>query len=229
MILVQNISAGAQSAPTTFSEMQDGGVQQNWGVGEINLVEDETIQFYQNHTDVFQILSGSVPAAQASTVILQNASGAVITTVLQLIAAVVPMTLDGTNAYGGLEIFDFPKGNITIISATTNLTDVTGKKASSGILTGASVVGAIGTVTAPAGTTLTSTAANIVPSTANTLTAYSGAMPGKSTSAQIATIDGNSTAAKAFLNFACGTANTTTDSMIVTGMITISWAFGGLN
>ncbi len=242
MYLVTNISGRVQSAPKTLVGIALAEQVNNWQIGQQDFVDDSVIQYYQGHSDVYTINAGpslnpillnavpaAVPTAQAATVSNVDSSTGLHTSVLTLVNAVVPMTLDGTNAYGGLEILDLPQANIVILGATSNLTVATGKKASSGILAGASLVGSVGTVTAPAAITLTTTAANIIPSTASTLTAYAGAMPGKSTSTQLAVIDGDTTALKLFLNFACGTANTTTDSVIVNGTITVVWAPLGLD
>jgi hypothetical protein len=128
--------------------------------------------------------------------------------------------------HGGTKIYDFPAGNVIILGATTDLAITAG---SGGITDTASVVGSVGS--AVAGTdnaTLTTTEANIVPSTAATLTGGVGACDGESTAAAI--LDGTATAVDAYLNFAVPDAGSSaSDTLSVTGTVTIVWVALGDN
>ena len=142
-------------------------------------------------------------------------------TVISLAATSITMT-DATTAgcHGSRKIFDLPAGNILILGATTDLQVTAG---TGGISDTAAVVGAVGSVAAATDNgTLTSTEANIVPSTASTLTAGAGSCDGESTAP--VTLDGTATAADVYLNFAIPDAGSSAnDTLLVTGTVTITW------
>jgi hypothetical protein len=153
--------------------------------------------------------------------------GTVHKTVLTLTALSVTMTDATTAGNQGLQkIYDFPEGNILILGATTDLAIAAGV---GGITDTAAVVGSIGSVAASnADATLTSTEANIVPSTSATLTGGVGAFGGQSTAS--AMLDGTATAVDAYLNFAVPDAGSTgNDTMSVTGTVTLVWVNLGDN
>lgn len=152
--------------------------------------------------------------------------GGLITEVFPLVNVNVSTTEAGAaGAYGGLKIADLPEGNITILSASTNLTIA---KVGSGISASAAVVGSLGTVTAGADATLTSTEANIVPSTAATLGSGTGAFRGELTTMLVA--DGTTTRVPVYLNFAMPDAGSTAnDALTVNGSITLVYVVGGDN
>lgn len=166
-------------------------------------------------------------AAAGAGVAASEKDGVVHKTVLTLTAQSITMT-DATTAgcHGSQKIYDFPAGNILILGATTDLAVVAG---SGGITDTASVVGSIGS--AAVGTdnaTLLSTEANIVPSTAATLTSGAGAMDGESTATVM--LDGTATAIDAYLNFAVPDAGSSaSDTLTVDGTITILWVNLGDN
>lgn len=111
---------------------------------------------------------------------------------------VVTMTDATTNGnHGGAKFADLAAGALVVLGAISNLA----VEAAAGIDADAAVVGAVGT--AVAGTdnaTLTSTEANIIPSTAVTLTSSAGVMDGEFTT--LAALNGTGTAVDLYLNFA---------------------------
>lgn len=151
----------------------------------------------------------------------------VITTTLTLSGLAVTMTDAGAaGCHGSAPLLTFPEGNIVILGAVTDLAIVAG---AGGIGDTAAVVGAIGsTATATDNATLTSTEANIVPSTAGTLTDGAGNVDGQSTAP--VTLDGTASAAVARLNLAVPDADSSaSDTLTVTGTVTITWLNTGDN
>lgn len=120
----------------------------------------------------------------------------------------------------GSKIYDFPTGLISILGAVMDLTIT----ASGGqISSTASVVASIGSVTAAHDATLTSTEADIVPSTAYTLVASVKHAVGLGVTPKI--FDGTGTPASAYLNIAVPDADRsdTSENLSVSGTIKITW------
>lgn len=138
-------------------------------------------------------------------------------------------TTDATTngAHGNRLLFTFPQGLVVIHGAVTDLTIA---RVGTSITASASIVGALGT-TAAANTndTLTTTEANIVPSTAATLASGTGAFRGESTGAAI--LDGTTTPVPIYLNFAMPDAShgTTADALTVNGTIRLVYSWIGDN
>lgn len=127
-------------------------------------------------------------------------------------------------AGGGLKIYSFPRGNIKVGNFTTNLTI---SRVGTAITPTAAVVAALGTVAAAADATLTSTEADIIPSTTATLAAGAGTVKARCTAAVF--VDGTAAAKDVYLNFAIPDAGSTgNDSLLVNGTITLQWNNGGL-
>jgi hypothetical protein len=173
---------------------------------------------------------GSAGAINGTGVALTEHTGGVHQTKLTLTGVSITMT-DATTAgsHGSLKLYDFPAGVIQVLGATTDLTIT----AAAGIGATASVVGSLGTVTTQTdNAALTSTEADIIPSTACTLTTSAGTMKGKSTATEMAAgiFDGTSTAKDLFLNFAVPDAGSTANSTLtVNGTVTFTWANHGDN
>lgn len=131
-----------------------------------------------------------------------------------------------SGAHGNLKLVDLPEGNITILGATTNLTIA---RVGTNITATAAIVSSIGTVAAAnTDATLTSTEANIVPSTVATLTAGAGSAKGESTAVLIA--DGTTTPVAVYLNFAMPDASSAgNDALTVNGAVTIVYCVSGDN
>lgn len=174
---------------------------------------------------------GAVPAASATAgvTVAEYGNGTVHRTVFTLTAVSVTMT-DATTAgcHGAVQLYDFPAGVVTFLGGSTDLAITAG---AGGIADGAAVVGAVGTATAGTdNATLTTTEADLIPSTAATLTAGVGACDGQSTTALLVTFDGTATAKDAFLNFAVPDADSSAnDTLEVTGTVTLVWIYAGDN
>lgn len=139
----------------------------------------------------------------------------------------VPTTDNTTaGAQGSQKIYTFPEGLVSIVGASTNLTI---SKVGSSLTATAAVVGSLGSVVvSSADSTLTSTEANIIPSTVGTLTAGVGSIKGESTGS--VTLDGTTTPAEVYLNFAVPDAGSTgNDALLVNGTVTIGFVQLGDN
>jgi hypothetical protein len=129
---------------------------------------------------------------------------------------------DATTAgtHGSLKIYDFPLGVIKIHSVKTDvhlLSDAAGLDAD------AEVVAALGSATVSTdNATLTGTEANIVASTAATLTTSEGDFDAISNGV---TLDGRSSAADCYLNLAAPDADTdANDAVTISGTVVIEWS-----
>lgn len=122
--------------------------------------------------------------------------------------------------FGSTKVYDLPEGLIHILGAVMDLTlTVPGVEISST----AAVVAALGTVAAADDATLTSTEANIIPSTAYTLVANTKHAVGVSTGA--ATFDGHATPIDVLLNMAVPDADRSdnAEDITVNGTIQLTW------
>lgn len=175
-------------------------------------------------------LDVAVGTKNGTGVTVKELSGGMKKTVLTFANVSIPITDATTNgAYGSLKIYDFPEGNLMYAGGTTNLTIA---RVGTNITTTAAIVGSVGTVAATADATLTSTEADLIPSSTGTLTAGAGTLKGKSVTANLAILDGTTTAKDAYLNFAMPDAATTAnvnDALLVNGTITLLWANAGDN
>lgn len=165
------------------------------------------------------------PASQTAAV--QTVSTAGKTTTVTLSGQVVNM-VDATTAgsQGGVKLLDFPQGAIAFIGGVANLT-VT--KGTGGLSATAAVVGSVGTtLVANDNATLTGTEADLVPSTASTLTAGAGVTKGFSAAITTVVFDGTATAKSVYLNFAAPDIDSTADdTLTVSGSVTLSWIYLG--
>jgi hypothetical protein len=135
----------------------------------------------------------------------------------------VPITHtdNGATGSGGVKIYDFPEGVITLLGGVADL------DFELETLTDSNFVYAVGTATAGADGTLTSTEANIVASTAAALT--SGAGTGKGEGTTLSAVNGADTALDAFLNIASSTDPSTANDCVVNGVIQFAWICVGTN
>lgn len=136
----------------------------------------------------------------------------------------------GVVAYGGLKILDLPEGAILFLGASVNLALT---KSSAGVNADWDGDFSLGTVTASNNATLSSTEADLIPSTA-TPQASAGATTAKgaSTSTEAPKVfDGTSTAKDVYLNILVDDADhdvtTTPCNIIANGTITILWSLLG--
>jgi hypothetical protein len=148
-------------------------------------------------------------------------------TVLTVSGLAVAMTDAGAaGCHGTQKVYDFPAGLIGVLGCVTDLTFTAG---SGGIADTAAVVGAIGSATVGTNNdTLTSTEADILPSTAATLTGGVGACDGENTA--VAVLNGTATAIDANLNIAVPDAGSSaSDTITVSGSVTFTWMQFGDN
>lgn len=135
--------------------------------------------------------------------------------------------VDATTAgsHGGHQLLTFPEGQILILAAKTDLAVLAG---AGGIADDAAIVAALGTiVVTTANDALTSTEADIIASTAVTLTAGAGNFDAATIAAGIA-LDGTATAKDVWLNFAVPDADSSADdTLAVTGTIDLFWLLLG--
>lgn len=129
-----------------------------------------------------------------------------------------------TVAYSGKKVYDFPAGNILIFGATADLVLT---KSSAGVNATWNGDFSVGSVTASNNDSLTSTEANIIPSTA-TPAGIAGVSSAKGiNTAAIAPFDGTGTALDLYLNFLVDDADqdvtTTPCNLIVNGTLRLLW------
>ena len=159
-----------------------------------------------------------IGAAAASGNVASEAFGVVNKTLLTLTAVGVTMA-DATVQGGGTKIYDFPAGQILILGSTASLAPKTTTALASTINASAAGVWSLGSAVAAANATLTSTEADVLPSTAFTSSATINVAAATVTGALAAPIiiDGRTTAVDLYLN-AC--IDTATD---IDGDGTITW------
>lgn len=202
----------------------------NWTAGKIQPVHDSLISWYSDRTDAYTVLSQSgasptgLPVISGLTAVDNCIDGVIHQTVFTL--ADMAQALPNSTQYVGTKIYDFPAGRISILGVTASLAEKT-TSAIAGTLN-ASKTGALalGTATASA-TTLATTMADLLPSTAWTSsatinvagTAVTGAL------ASAAQFDGTATAIDMYLNAAVVTdGDLDADATIAwSGTITVTW------
>lgn len=123
----------------------------------------------------------------------------------------------GTNGY--VQLLDFPAGLVNILGCVTDI-DFTVSNSD------ANWLGSIGTVQAAADATLSSTEANIVPSTAADATSGTGTFNAVNTTAAIL-LDGTSTAVDVYLNAASSTNPSGAPTVTASGTITLTYIMCG--
>lgn len=201
----------------------------NWSAGEIDWVDDEVIYMYQDHADTFTILGEinqtlTVGVAAVSGLSAQSI-GDVVRQVTFTLTDVAQTVVNGTE-YQGTKLFDFPAGRINVLGVVATLAQKT-TSAILGTLNGSSVGAlSLGTATASS-TTLNSTMADLLPSTAFASSAVidvAGTAVSNALAAS-AQFDGTTTAKSMFLNTAYATtadvdANAT---QTITGTITVTF------
>ena len=160
--------------------------------------------------------------ASSSATVDETASGAVRTVLTLNNVAISMVDAAAAGCHGSLKLYDFPACNWLYLGATCDLTLTAG---AGGITDTAAVVASIGTATVGVdNATLTDTEADLIASTAATLTDGAGTAKGKSLTAGIAVFDGTSTPKDAWLNLAVPDAGSTADdTLTISGTVTIVW------
>lgn len=149
-------------------------------------------------------------------------------TVLSLVAT--PMTVTDALAYASQKIYDFPEGRIAILGSTASLAFTTTSDLATTINSAANMDWSVGSAAA-SNITLATTMLDLVPKvdnpTSTTINVAAAATAGAL--AATAQFDGTATALDAYLNVAFPT-NTEIDAdgtFVISGTITITWAFLG--
>lgn len=170
--------------------------------------------------------SAGFGAAAGTGVTADTVRGTLNVTTIDIADLALATTDNGTIASGSQKIYDFPAGNILVLGAVGLLSIVAG---AGGLTDTAAVVMSVGTVAAAADATLTSTEANIIPSTTATLSGGENAAVDMASTAQLIA-DGTATAIDAYLNVGVPDAGTSaSDTLTVNGSITITWVNLGDN
>lgn len=206
---------------TTFSEAEIG-VLDGLTVGTPAASKALTLDA-NSQIGAFQTKDGVGAKNGAAVAVAEYGSGAVHKSVFTLTALSITMTDAGAaGCHGSHKVYDFPEGVIQILGCSYNLTTLAG---AGGIADGAALVGSLGSVTtATDNATLTGTEADLIASTTGTLTAGAGVLA-KHGSLVATAFDGHTTAMDAFLNVAVPDADSSaSDTLAVSGTITIVWA-----
>jgi hypothetical protein len=134
----------------------------------------------------------------------------------------------GVVAFSGKKIYDWPEGWIKVVCAVADLALT---KSAAGVNATWNGDFGLGTVTASNNATLSSTEQDIIPTTA-TPAAVAGVSSAKgANAADIAPLDGHTTAKDLFLNFLVDDADqdvtTTPTNLIVNGTVVVHWLNAG--
>jgi hypothetical protein len=176
-----------------------------------------------------ETVAGAGAVSGTGVSVVESGDAALKKTVLTFTNVSVTMT-DATTAgsHGSLKVYDFPAGLLSYLGGTTDLTIA---RVGTTITTTAAVVGAVGTTaTATDDDALTTTEADLIPSTASTLTAGAGVTKGKYAVAPQVPFDGTTEAIDAYLNFAIPDAGSTGNgALLVNGTVTLVWSNLGDN
>lgn len=189
-------------------------------------VTDGSGQQAQTATDY-----GAVGAVSATTVAAtETTNGYIRRTSLRLSAtsiAMVAATVQG----GGTKIYDFPEGRILILGVTASIAPTTTSTIATTVESGVIGVWSIGTAVAAANAALTSTEADLLPSTAWTSSTTINVAAATVTGALVASaqFDGTTTAKDVYLNACVTTGSEIDNNGTVTwdGTVNITWVFLG--
>lgn len=225
MYLVKNISTVNARMPKKLGE-----AEQTWAPGQIDQVNDDAIDLYRPHTNIFSILtkngaiSTGVAAVTGLTATDVCLDGVHHQTTFTL--AAVALAVTDALAYASKKLFDFPEGRILVEGATGSLQFAVTSDRSTTINDSASLTWSLGSVAA-SNIALTSTMVDQLPLATKVLSAATTALNTASTNklAASAQFDGTGTPIAAYLNTAFAT-NTDIDAdgtMTATGSITITW------
>jgi hypothetical protein len=205
--------------------------------GNDQVVSEDATQTLTNKTLTTATLTSPVINAPTTTTGIGAANGTGVTateygegvvhkTVLTMSDLTVALTDEaGQVAWLGQKVYDFPAGAIMFIGATADLVCTL---SAAGVDADWEGDFGLGTATAAADDTLTSTEDDLLPTTATAAaTASVGAAKGQSTAAEIVVFDGTTTAIDMFLNQLVDDADhdvtTTATDMIYNGTITFYW------
>lgn len=226
-------------APNFPATAWDGSTGNNWRLDRTWDINPDLEDWDRISAEVIAVQDGLVNSRAGNGV--KNGTGVTVAegptygilhrTVLTLADVSITMTDHAAaGCHGSLKVYDFPVGLIQVLGAVTDLTTLAG---AGGIVDGAALIGSLGSATAGIDNeALTTTEADIVPSTAGTLVAGAGTLKGVSTAATMAAgvFDGTSTALDMFLNLVVPNADSSAnDTVKVNGTITVTWINHGDN
>lgn len=168
---------------------------------------------------------GSVPQSLGATCVATEAGDGVVHQTTLALSALEQAVVNGTE-YQGTKIYDFPAGRILVLGVTASIAQTTTSALASTLNASSTGALSLGTATA-SNTTLNSTMADLLPSTAFTSSAtidVAGTAVGAALAAS-AQFDGTGTAKDVFLNTAYAT---TTDvdadaTQTLSGSVVITW------
>lgn len=176
------------------------------------------------------LTTANVGAKNGSTVtVVEKGDGILHQTVFTLTA--LPLTLADATTGGGVKLYDFPQGVITILGASGSVAETTTSELTSTLNASKTYNWGVGTVTQANGT-LATTEQDILPSTNGTSSAtidVAGAASAAKRTDAPANFDGSGTAIAAFFNVGLATADDIDGDATTTwtGTITVSWIFNG--
>ncbi len=196
-------------------------VNQNGTVAEVK----DSVNVPKTSANVGAVASGVAATASA----VEYGDGIVHKTVITLTA--LPLTLADATQGAGVELYDFPEGDITILGSSGSVAETTTSTLASTLNASATYNWGVGTTTQANGT-LATTEQDIIPTTNGTASAtinVAGAASAAGRASAPACFDGHASAKKAFFNVGIATA-TDIDADATTvwsGTITIVWTFNG--
>lgn len=212
-VMLDGVTAGTAAAGKVLS-LDGTGVVDAFTVTTLTFAEEPLTS------------SGNGTANGSGVVATERGNGVIHRTVLTLTNTPVAMNDEaGIVAYGGLKVYDCPKGAILILGAVADL-ELT--LSSTGINSNWNGDFAIGTATAGNDATLAATEQDILPTTATPQAAsnYTTAT-GQSTATENKVHDGTTTPIDVFLNFLVDDSdhdvNSTPCNIICNGTITLIW------
>jgi hypothetical protein len=212
--------------PTRVGEIPKAN---NWQSGTVQQVDDALYPYYAEHSDVFTVLAAEGALTTGVEVVTGLSAVNVSQNLIQQVTftlADVGQTLPNTGQYIGTQLYTFPAGRILVLGCVATLQEKTTSAILDTLNAGKTGAVSLGTTVA-ASTTLDSTQADLLPSTAWT----SGAtinVGGTAVSAALASsaqFDGTTTAKELWLNSAVVTdGDLDADATITwTGTITLTY------
>lgn len=181
-----------------------------------------------SRTDFDRTTDEGIGAPNGTGVTVSEKRGIVHETIINLAALRIAVADSGgaNGGFGGAKIYDMPAGNIVLLGAITNLTNIA--RVSTGIGATATVKHSVGTAVEGTNDTLDAAQASIVPSTNAVLAAGVGAAGGESTAVLVT--NGTSTAMDIYLNIGVADADiSASDNVDVSGTVILFWINAGDN
>jgi hypothetical protein len=211
--------------PCPAAELRWGKTNTIFGANTLDgpTVVDDTLRVTGATTLTGQVYTGYGNGAGTTGFVATERTSPIHQTTLTLTGKTFALTDDGTTGHLGTKIYDWPEGYIQVLGASMDLACTSaGTFGATG-----TILGSLGSVTAAADATLTSTEANVIASTSSgAFVASAGTIKGGPVAAPVE-LDGHTTAADLYLNMA-DAADPGADSVLTcSGTITVTWARHG--